>query len=159
MRSLNPEKIAEMKKMREGGASYSQIAKAFKVTSTTVNYWLNDNYREKTKARNRVNALRLFKEGKLWGQQHPDKYKKWFRDYQRDKYWKDKEHREKVIKANVERSKRLREEGKEWRKKHPIKFKRWQKKYRKDKARREKHGHNKKVQGEGVKETEGSGTP
>jgi DNA invertase Pin-like site-specific DNA recombinase len=106
------ELVDQIRQMAKKQIPTKEIAKVLGISSTTVLYWVNDEYREKTKKRSNKISTQLYREGKLWADKNPEKYRKWFREYQRKRYENDPDFRLKIKTANRERMARLRAEKK-----------------------------------------------
>lgn len=108
MTKLTPDFIGRMRKLRREGKSTVYIAKIFGVKDTTVCYWVNDKYRAEVKRKQRIYDQKRCKEGKTWRQRNPKKYKKYIREYMRNRYRNDEEFRKNFI-AQVVRNKKKRD--------------------------------------------------
>jgi transcriptional regulator with XRE-family HTH domain len=104
----NPQLIERIRKKAKEGIPMKEIAKELGISQTTVIYWANDEYRKKTKKKANEISTKLYKEGKLWCQLNPEKYKAWFRKYQKDRYENDTEYRERIKESNRKRMAKIR---------------------------------------------------
>jgi transposase len=108
---MKPELIEKIRKKSEEGISTREIAEELKISITTVLYWTNDEYRERAKKRCNEISTRLYKEGKSWAAKNPEKYRAWFREYQKKRYATDTEFRERIKESNRKRMAELREKN------------------------------------------------
>jgi hypothetical protein len=128
---LEQSKIEEIIRKAQEGLPYKRIAAETGVSTTAVTYWANKPYREKIKAKNKGISYKLYKEGKLWAQQNPEKYRAWFRKYQKNRYHSDPVFREKMLEANKKLMARKRAEGKTWTQTHMEEYKKYLREYSK----------------------------
>lgn len=101
-KKVTKEILGEMKKLKETN-SYKKIAETFGVHVSTVMYHLNEKTRERIKERKRKN-------NKI---KDIDKYRKYQREYQRDRYHNDEEFREKQKKKSFNYYKKNKLKGSE----------------------------------------------
>jgi hypothetical protein len=107
---VNKEEIESIKRLAAGGKTPSEIAEELNITRTKALYWSDDDYREKAKASSTKRQLKLHNIGKSWAKKHPEEYRIWFRQYQKNRYDTDPLFRMKMLKANRERMARIRKE-------------------------------------------------
>jgi hypothetical protein len=125
------------------GVPHQQIARELNVSITTVLYWAKEGYREKIKERNKVISNKLYKEGKSWAQKNPEKYRAWYREYQRNRYQNDPEFRQKVLDANKKLLQRRRLEKKTWAQTHPEQYREYMKNYFREKRKKDAENYQK----------------
>lgn len=84
----------KMKKLREDGKTFREIAETFNVSCSTVQYHLSPRQKELTKKR----AYERIKRLGPASQQYPERVRKYMREYQSDRYKSDPEYRERMLK-------------------------------------------------------------
>jgi len=138
---LDESKIDEIRKKAQEGLPYKQIAAEAGVSITTVIYWVNETYREKIKTKNKGISYKLYKEGKSWAKLNPEKYRAWYRKYQKDRYDNDPKFRQKIQEANRRHMAKKRAEGKTWAQTHPEEYKAYLRDYARERRKKEAEKH------------------
>jgi DNA-binding Lrp family transcriptional regulator len=134
---IKEEVLREIIQRVGSGMAYHQIARELNLSVTTVLYWGKQGYREKIKERNKVISNKLYKEGKSWAQIHPEKYREWYRKYQRERYHNDPAFRRKVLDANKRLMEKKRQEKRTWAQTHPEEYKEYMRNYSREKRKKE----------------------
>jgi DNA-binding transcriptional ArsR family regulator len=103
---ITPEKLQEMKKLREEGLKYTEIAETFKVSSSTVRYHLNPKYHDC--ALN--NAKKRYKG---YSREVYLKNKEKQKEYYKRRYHSDEEFRKRMIGYVIKYNKKIKEQTNE----------------------------------------------
>lgn len=104
-RKLDPEKVLGMKRYKDFGYSYKDIALIFKVAPSTVQYHLDKGYKEKSLKRSNKYNSKLTKKQK---RRISKKRRKYNNQYIMDRYHNDEEFRIKFIKSSIKYQKKKR---------------------------------------------------
>jgi transposase len=110
-RKITPEDLEEMKRLREEGLSYKEIAKRFNVTYSTALYHLSEREKEMNKKRAMKSLSKLTKKQIKEKQKKQQPYRS---AYYKDRYNNDEEFRKGLIKLIT---KSLRKRRNKWVKK------------------------------------------
>ncbi len=110
-RKTTPEILEKMKKARESGLFYVDVAKKFNISASSAQYWLSPQEKEKSKKRS------MKSNSKLTRKQRKDKNNKnyeYTKKYLTERYNNDEEFKKRMI-SYVQKS--FKRKSKEWRKK------------------------------------------
>jgi len=93
-RKITPEILEKMKKLRENGLTYYEIARKFNIAYSTAQYWLTKGEREKkSKRAMKYNKKITKKEFRIKNK----KYSEWRKEYMNDRYHNDEKFRKRFI--------------------------------------------------------------
>ena len=106
-RKVTPKMLEEMKQLREDGLTYQAIAEKFNINSSTAQYWLSPQEKEKSIRRSMKSYAKLTKEQIKEKNKEHYEYKK---KYNTERYNKDEEFRKRMIKY-VQNSFKRRQKG------------------------------------------------
>ena len=107
---VTKEQINQMKKLREEGKTQREISEIMNLPISVVQYWLNENLREKNKRRVREWYKRQSKEKRRELNLRQKEYR---RDYYRNRYHTDEEYRKRRIEYSKKGNMKMKKEVKQ----------------------------------------------
>ena len=94
MTKLTEDQIVQIRELHEKGSKMTELAKQFNVTTTTIRYWCDDDFREVVKFRTNESNKKAYLDGTSFWKKHPDKQREYMRNWLKKKYHEDAEFRE-----------------------------------------------------------------
>ena len=107
-KKVTPEMKKKMKKLREAGLTYKEIADEFNLSQSAVHYQLNSRTRELAK----LGMTKHYKIHGHYSERYPEKRKKYMREYMRERYRNDPEFRSRMNKHNRKYQEKIRSSNK-----------------------------------------------